>query len=176
MDLSYSVVDAEGVREILHILPELRKLRIAWGQPLVAECNELDLDRMGQFLREGAGKLEVLDLDFFESFEYCEAEARGRLGSLRELVNLRELSIQPTVLVGEEPINLPDSEDDDDENGDPQPLVLMDVLPDRLEYLCLYQGAREFDWSEEAAKSLLGSERLPRLRTAVMNDTTNRMS
>lgn len=167
VQLLYSLVDAEGLQAILRLLPGLRKLRIAWGLSTVGYCDTLDLGLMGQVLREGAAReLEVLDLDFCESFNYQEEETKGRLGSLRGLVGLRELSVQPTVLVGDTVSHWPDSDSEDARNAPPSPLV--DSLPERLDYLCLYPGAREIEWTEEDAKSLIGSEQLPNLQTAVL--------
>lgn len=167
VQLLYSLVDADGLQAILRLLPGLRKLRIAWGPPTVGDCDTLDLGLMGQVLRESAAReLEVLDLDFRESFNYEQEETKGRLGSLWGLAGLKELSVQPTVLVGDTVSDWPDSDSEDDHNAPPLPLV--DVLPEQPEYLCLYQGARETEWTEEDAKSLIGSERLPNLQTAVL--------
>lgn len=134
LDISEAIIDAAAIRHILTICKDLRSLHISLGSVRKSGSDvnwEFDLTRIGYALRDlGRNLVEFgLQTEGFEEHRHCE----GRLGSLQNLTNLKQLWITKENLVGV--------------HGREDTLLLNEALPFSLETLCLYS---EYYLSPEA--------------------------
>lgn len=139
IELVEGVINDVGLADMLARCPGLRVLHITWGSPIRDSNHALDFTRMGEALRRH-GAIERLVWNCLEDFSYCQGDAVGRLGSLRELTRLRVLIVPQDVLIGDD--------DPDLDEGEPLPLPLDQVLPvsiERLRLLSCQDDEEELD-------------------------------
>ncbi|KAF5021264.1 hypothetical protein F66182_6662 [Fusarium sp. NRRL 66182] len=142
LDLTESIIDAEGLKHILIRCPSLKGLSIE-----LASCRremfgdyegwDVDLDDIGDILRQFGKGLEAFDL---YTPQYNRAHCtEGRLGSLQELGSLRHLKANKKELLG------PQVQDLYGDIGDYRALRLSEALPPSLETLYLHWDGHYFD-------------------------------
>jgi hypothetical protein len=137
VDLEWSLMDAEGLESLLILCPQLSTLVVEWGPATVGD-NEMDFNAMGDALRKHGTNLKILDFDPRESFNVECGDTIGRIGSLRELMQLRKLRITEEMLLGKEGSDLDNGEDSAEAAASLPPLKLEDVLPEGLEDYVFY--------------------------------------
>jgi hypothetical protein len=155
--LDRSLIDSAGFVDILSRYERLQSLIIIWGSPgwTILE-NGVGLDELGQALRSKAQYLEYLDLDPSRCTHNQTLPSPGRIGSLRELANLKTLRIGPDVLIGAS-----------GEPGAEDALPLYSVLPLSLEHLHLFPCTSKYFSIQQISEeiyNLLRSGTLPCLR------------
>ncbi|KAK8104608.1 uncharacterized protein PG998_011641 [Apiospora kogelbergensis] len=173
--LDYSLVEADGLLDLLRTCPLLQKLSIGWADWDVGE-SALDWEGFGNALREHGSNLEFLNLDCRECSEYETGDWGDTIGDLSGLQRLQYLSLPHDVLLGNKrgvPTNPydedVDSEESEDVNDGPD-LRLEPLLPRSLKSLLLYCVYDVHSWIHRAAKGLISSQRLPQLRCVELNN------
>lgn len=161
--LDRTLIDSTGFEDLLSRYERLRKLVIVWGSPgwIILE-NGLSFDQLGEALRSKGRHLEYLDLDPSRWTLPQQYSTPGmidsvRIGSLRELTNLKTLCIAPDVLLG-----APST------SGDETVLpTIPSLLPPSLESLRLFLVTSKYlpmHRVREEIDNLIRSDSLPRLR------------
>ncbi|KAK6074056.1 hypothetical protein SCUP234_08383 [Seiridium cupressi] len=180
IDLKQSLITGEDLSLLLSSCPDLRSLKISWGSAIIGDC-ELDFDAIGEALRRDRGfpsKLEVLAIDPFEAFEYAEGESKGRIGSLRELGALKQLTVPnhifvPGLLNGDdEDDDEEDSEESEDSEGGSSDSAATDLallLPSSLEIL-RFTGISDAAYMERNIIALITDGEFRSLRRIAVND------
>lgn len=147
-------INGYGLDDMLRRCPDLRTLRIVWGNPSRMPTFPLDFGTMGAALRRHARGLEKLTLDCLVDLSYTQGHSEGIIGSLRELTSLVSLVVAQDVLVGEE------------EEG--ESFRLDQVLPDSLQTLQLLTCQDDEEDLDEQITSFIQGGRLANLRRIQM--------
>ena len=149
-------IRVSGISSLLSHCPELKPLRLE----VIVSASGLDYEALGQELRVNGKRLETLDMDFdypvyddeFSGSDEPEIRQNGRIGPLKDLHQLKHLSIPHQILVGPE---FSGSETGPLGPGRKcPPLKLLEAVPDSLETLYLY--SRSGDDDHHIAEELCG--------------------
>ncbi|KAF2156528.1 hypothetical protein K461DRAFT_291431 [Myriangium duriaei CBS 260.36] len=98
LNLEESLVDADGMSDLLKVCPGLVSLSIGYGSAYVGYC-ELSWTAVGNVLRNYGSRLESLTLDTSTSDILFHTDSEGILGSLSALTSLQKLHLPVNALV-----------------------------------------------------------------------------
>ncbi|KAI1857458.1 hypothetical protein JX265_011193 [Neoarthrinium moseri] len=168
IDLSWSLCDSRALSRMLSRCPDLQSLQIDWGDATVG-ADDLDFCAFGTALRKYGRKLEKLDLDCRMAFCYEEGEATGRIGSLRKLVNLKDLALPQDILVGRVDDDNDNSDDDTESTASHSRILrLEEVLPTALEEVHFYSCQDDEKHLDDQILDIITSSKTKNLRRVTM--------